>query len=54
MEFLESAEPSPFEDEQLDEQTRKMLLPTPYVNVEIGSGVLPISEQSKSVIFIFG
>jgi hypothetical protein len=51
---LGSAEPVPHENEELDDENRKILLPTPYVKVDIGNGILPIVEETQAVIFIFG
>ncbi|KAI6175955.1 hypothetical protein M3Y97_00746700 [Aphelenchoides bicaudatus] len=41
-------------DEPLDEQTRRLLLPTPHVHVEIGNGVTSVADEAQAIIFIFG
>lgn len=50
--FLGSSEPN--EDEVVDEETRRLLLPTPHVHTEIGNGVTSVPEESQAIIFIFG
>ncbi|KAI6217455.1 hypothetical protein M3Y99_01767400 [Aphelenchoides fujianensis] len=42
------------ESEELDETTRRLLLPTPNVTVSIGNAVAPIPDEAQAIIFIFG
>ncbi|KAI6221233.1 hypothetical protein M3Y95_01018700 [Aphelenchoides besseyi] len=41
-------------EEEIDEATRRLLVPPPNITVSIGNGVAPIPDESQAIIFIFG